>query len=133
MTCDPEQIVRRARALVGVRFRPQGREPETGLDCVGLVLEAFELPASRRDYRLRGSHREEIERELAQYFVSVSAKMAGDVLLCEIAADQVHLAIECGGSFIHADAGIRRIVDTPGRPRWPVVGIFRRISDSALG
>jgi hypothetical protein len=49
----------RARAHVGTRFRPQGRDPRFGLDCVGLILCTFGLPADavRKDYRLRGEHR----------------------------------------------------------------------------
>ena len=49
----------RALALVGVPFRPQGRSAADGLDCAGLALAAFELPADlvRNDYRLRGRHR----------------------------------------------------------------------------
>lgn len=33
-------IAEEARALIGTRFRHQGRDPEVGLDCVGLVLAA---------------------------------------------------------------------------------------------
>jgi hypothetical protein len=47
-------------------------------------------------------------------------------MLCAVAADQVHLAIDCGGSFVHADARLRRIVETPGNPSWPVIAVFRR-------
>ena len=45
----------RAQALVGTRFRPQGRG-EGGLDCVGVVIETFALPdhAAARDDRRRG-------------------------------------------------------------------------------
>ena len=40
----------RARALVGTRFRPQGRS-ELGLDCIGLVVATFGLDPEeiRRD------------------------------------------------------------------------------------
>lgn len=32
-----EAVVARARAAIGARFRPRGRVPEAGLDCVGLA------------------------------------------------------------------------------------------------
>lgn len=121
------EIVKRARSLIGCRFRPQGRDPTLGLDCVGLVTHVFAIPTDlvRRDYRLRGRHRQELESELARFLSPVANARPGDVLLCEVAARQMHLAIHCGGSFIHADAGLRLIVETPGKPRWPVVAAFR--------
>lgn len=122
-------IVRRARALVGSRFRAQGRDPATGLDCVGVILSAFSIPAEgvARDYRLRGPHRSRIEAALLARFRRVSSrdKRCGDVLLCAAAADQIHLAIDCGGSFVHADAKLRAVVETPGEPKWPVVAVYR--------
>ena len=52
----PRDYAERARALVGTRFRAQGRGVG-GLDCVGVVLATFGLPLHlvRRDYRLRKS------------------------------------------------------------------------------
>lgn len=125
------EIVERARALLGCRFRPQGRDPATGLDCVGLVLAAYRIPSAglRRDYRLRGDHRLELQREIEVYFaMSRSAPGAGDLMLCSVAPDQLHLAIRCGTSFVHADAGLGRIVETPGDPPWPVLAAYRRRS-----
>lgn len=129
MTTPANNFVRRARALVGSPFRPQGREPATGLDCVGVVLSVFDIPRDqvRRNYRLRGRHRREIELELGAWFrrLKANGRRAGDVLLCAIAHDQMHLAIDCGASFVHADARLRRIVETPGEPTWPVIAAFR--------
>lgn len=129
MTTDAQEVVARARALVGSRFRRQGRDPVTGLDCVGLVLCAFEIPANdvRRNYRLRGPHQAELERQLATRFrrVNPEARRAGDVLLCAVLPDVMHLAIQCAGSFVHADSRVRKIVETPGAPPWPVVAAFR--------
>lgn len=129
MTIDAQEVVARARALVGSRFRPQGRDPATGLDCVGLVLRAFEIPADkvRQNYRLRGPHKLELEHQLAIRFrrVRAEARCAGDVLLCAVLPDVMHLAVQCAGSFIHADSRLRRIVETPGAPPWPIVAAFR--------
>lgn len=35
------EFIRRARSCVGVRFRHQGRDPKTGLDCAGLAAWAM--------------------------------------------------------------------------------------------
>ena len=119
-----------ARALVGVRFRPQGRAPEFGLDCIGLILCAFDLPQGlvRRDYRMRGDHRREMLIELAKSFRRIAATrhLAGDVLVLEVARDQMHLAIVTAGGFVHADARRGKVVEAPGRPNWPIVAAFRR-------
>jgi len=123
-------IVERARSLIGTRFRAQGRNPDTGLDCVGVLMLTFGIGRDevRRDYRLRGAHRKEIERHLLRHFrrVRPSEKRCGDVLWCDVTADQVHLAIHCGDSFIHADSRLRSVVETPGEPQWQIAGVYRR-------
>lgn len=130
MSSHAEKVVGRARALVGSPFRPQGREACTGLDCVGLALSAYAIPADafRRNYRLRGSYAAEVEAALATRFRKVGVKQArkGDLLLCSVSSDQLHLAISCGDSFVHADSRLRRIVETPGRPHWPVIAAYRQ-------
>ncbi len=120
----------RARALVGTRFRAQGRTPALGLDCIGLVLCAFELPAEgiRRDYRIRGDHRRELLAGLNGPFrrVAPSRRQHGDVMVLQVAPDQLHLAILTNGGFVHADARLGKVVETTGTPRWPILGHFRR-------
>ena len=51
-----DEIVRRARRAIGARFRPQGRSPALGLDCVGLAAFAAGVAMQRipRDYAMRG-------------------------------------------------------------------------------
>jgi len=124
-----EQVAR-ARALVGTRFRPQGREPDIGLDCVGLVMCAFALPAHtvRRDYRLRGEYQRELLAGLSIAFrrVAKSATQPGDVLLLGVAADQLHLAVVTHEGFVHADAARGKVIEMPGEPAWPVIAAFRK-------
>jgi hypothetical protein len=126
-----------ARALLGVPFRPQGRDPGTGVDCIGLIIEAFAIPTTgvRRDYRLRGDHRSEIEAGLLGLFRWVARTQCrpGDVMLLSVAPEQWHLAIRSSAGFIHADAKIGRVVETPGRPPWKLVRVFRKRSRRRKG
>ena len=64
---DGNQVVARARSLIGTRFRSQGRVPGVGLDCVGTVAIATGRDAGRirRDYRLRGETLAALEQGLA--------------------------------------------------------------------
>lgn len=117
----------RARAQLGTRFRPQGRGAQ-GLDCVGLVLATFAIPPGqvRRNYRLRGDHMRELGASLAHHFRRVRCAAPGDVLLIKIADDQLHLGVRTDAGFVHAHAGIGRVVETPGEPPWPVAAVYRK-------
>ncbi len=120
----------RARALAGVRFRPQGRSPAGGLDCIALPAAAAGLdPAMvRRDYGLRGGTPVELERELSRFgFVAADEDAAapGDLLVCAPGAAQLHLAIFTGSGIVHADAALRRVVERPLPVPWPVLGAWR--------
>jgi cell wall-associated NlpC family hydrolase len=129
MTLTAPSIVQRARSLVGAPFRPQGRDPQSGLDCVGVVLRSFLIPAAcvRRDYRLRGPYFGEVEAALSTWFErkNPTESRAGDVILFALPRDVTHLAVHCGETFVHADASLCRVVETPITDRWPMAGTFR--------
>ena len=119
----------RARALVGTRFRSQGRADDA-LDCIGLVVRTFDLDARaiRKNYRLRGDHRSELEHGLLEQFRRIAMRQlrAGDVMLLLVAHDQLHLGVRTSCGFVHAHAGIGFVVETPGMPEWPVLSVYRR-------
>jgi len=123
-----QDVVALARALIGTRFRPQGRDARFGLDCVGLVLAAYRLPVSsvRGDYALRGTDREEIEAAIHPWFRRVPTSWAreGDLMVVQAAADVLHLGIRSGEGMIHADARFG-VVERPGALPWPVLAIYR--------
>ena len=120
----------RARALVGCRFRPQGRDSATGLDCIGLVLDVFRIPPEQvcRNYRLRGNDVQRLRDGLDLFFRTIPAGEAqtGDVLLFQVAPDQLHLGIRTDAGLVHAHAGIGRVVETPGAAPWPILATYRR-------
>lgn len=122
----PEAIVARARALIGTRFRPQGRSAAEGLDCIGLVALAIDVRAVPRDYALRGNSADRLVGELhAAGLVAVDNMAAGDVLVLAPGPAQMHLGIFTGTGLVHGDAGLRRVVERPLPLPWPVLGIWR--------
>lgn len=121
-------VVASARALVGCRYRPQGRDPLTGLDCVGVVFSVFGLSADAapRNYKARSFRFREAVDLIAAHFLKVAEDGPGDLLLMAPSRDQLHLAVATDRGFVHADAGLRKVVETPGQPSWPVVGRYGR-------
>lgn len=122
-----EAIAERARAMVGVRFRPQGRSAAEGLDCVGLAAAALELGGVRADYPLRGGSGAALADALRRAGLSeVASAEAGDVLVMWAGAGQLHLGVWTGSGLVHADAGLRRVVERPGAVPWAVLSVWRQ-------
>lgn len=123
----------RALALVGTPFRPQGRDL-AGLDCVGVVIRVFGLPANAiaDDYRMRGRHLDRVTEVAGRYFrrIPSSRRMPGDLLLLLSGDEQLHFAVLTRNGVVHAHAGLRRVVETPGHTDWPLIGAFRRRVDT---
>jgi murein DD-endopeptidase / murein LD-carboxypeptidase len=127
MPVDPRTA--RARALVGTLFRLHGRDPETGLDCVGLIARAIEREAlAPMGYSMRGGSE-------AGWVAMLNGVMTrrrtgqepGDIVFFKAGPAQFHLGLWTGNSLIHADASLRRVVETPGPPRWPVIGAWGKV------
>ena len=101
-----------------------GRGAE-GLDCVGLVALALRAGgyagAVPSGYSLRGGDWGLLDRLL----VRVVEAEPGDVLVMAVGPGQIHLGIRTVGGFVHADAGLRRVVERPGMPPWPLIGVWR--------
>lgn len=114
----------RARSVVGVRFRRQGRGAD-GFDCVGLVgwAHGVAVPA---DYPGRCGDAARVAAVLVEAgFAQVEQAAAGDVLLMMSGPGQLHLGLSTGGGILHADAVARRVVERRDVP-WPVIGIYRK-------
>ena len=126
MPPSPDEIVARARALVGTRFRPQGRTAVEGLDCIGLAALAIDARNVPRDYALRGASMRRLTGELRTAGLSAADNMApGDVLVLRPGPAQLHLGIFTGTGLVHGDAGLRRVVERPLPLPWPILGIWR--------
>ena len=116
-----------AEALVGTPFRLHGRDPATGLDCVGVVVAALtaigRAVESNAAYALRNrSIVGLLELAEANGLTDTRAPLApGDLVLVRPGPGQHHLLVAAGPAlFIHAHAGLRRVVIQPGPLPWPI-------------
>ena len=120
-------VVAAARAAIGVRFRLHGRDPATGLDCVGLAAIALGEATVPSGYALRGGDPARVAAMIDAFgLMPIADARAGDLLLCASGPGQLHLAIDSGAGVIHADAMLRRVVERPGPVPWPVLGRWRQ-------
>ena len=113
----PDRLASEAEKLVGCPFRLHGRDPRSGIDCIGLLAAAMSgvgrsiaLPTG---YPLRLN---DLTRWLPNPqdcgFIAADLPFeAGDVVLTQPGPGQVHLAIAGPElTWIHAHAGLRRVV-----------------------
>ncbi|MPT49090.1 MAG: peptidoglycan endopeptidase [Sphingobium sp.] len=128
-----QAIVDAARTCVGGAFRLHGRDPATGLDCVGLVVCALEGAGCRRaahvvptGYHMRGGNLAQQQAALiAAGLQRASNHQPGDIVMVRPGPAQHHLMVATGEGFIHAHAGLRRVVEMPGLSPWPVISVWR--------
>lgn len=122
-----EAIAAAARALVGTRFRLHGRDPATGVDCVGVAaIACSQVGAGPRGYALRGGSADGFAAMLDRAgLVRVAEGGCGDIALVEAGPGQFHLLVMTDKGFVHADAALRRVVERPGQVPWRVIGYWR--------
>ncbi|WP_298198658.1 hypothetical protein [Novosphingobium sp.] len=116
-------LAQAALALVGCRYRLHGRDPATGLDCVGVLAVALALigrsQALPGGYPLRTSAVPDLAGLARDHgFVPVppgTGIAPGEVWLLRPGPGQWHLALVApdGASLIEAHAGLRRVVRVP--------------------
>ena len=122
-----DAVVARARELLGVRFRHQGRSARHGLDCLGLLMVVAEgcgirfdeLAPSALDRTDYGSRPDAalLEALLTQWLQPVAQVRPGDVLLLRVQGAPQHLALvtdypQAGAlGMIHAYAPARMVVE----------------------
>jgi hypothetical protein len=127
-----ELLAAAAAQLVGAPFRLHGRDPATGLDCIGVLAAALSTCCNSvhlpRGYTLRTR----VLPDLGVYVsgcglvTATGTVVAGDVLLVRAGPGQFHLLIATGSEeFIHAHAGLKRVIRGALVPDWPVVRHWR--------
>lgn len=127
----------KAMSLCGAPFCLHGRDAETGLDCIGLAEQC--LIAARFEceppngYSIRGGSERSISKFMAEAgFVRFSPETTlceGDIVLVRPGPVQWHFLIRAQGGFVHAHAGLGKVVFCPGDAPWPIVSIFRLAED----
>jgi cell wall-associated NlpC family hydrolase len=127
-------LARAAENLVGVTFRQHGRDPASGLDCIGVFVAAMaaigRTIAAPNGYAMRlrefGAF-----RHLATAWGFAEAEgpiQPGDVLMFTVGPVQFHLAVAARGDWlVHAHAGLRRVVLGPAGADWRTAGHWRLI------
>ena len=120
---DERAFAAAAAALSGIPFRLHGRDPATGLDCVGLVVAALERcgrqAVAPEGYALRALSVAPLlgfaERNGFSAHDPRTPTQAGNLVLLRLSAIQAHLAIALDHDrFVHAHAGLRKVVIESG-------------------
>jgi cell wall-associated NlpC family hydrolase len=132
MTCARALAVA-AESLVGCRFRLHGRDPETGLDCIGVLAAALARTGRTVDfptgYGLRTSRYDQLD-DLARghgFVLAEDAIEPGDVLFVRSGPGQMHLmmAALAPGRMVEAHARLGRVVLSRGGISQPVLTHWR--------
>jgi len=132
MTDQQQRFAAAAIKCLDTPFRLHGRSSRFGLDCVGLVIVCLaavskEIP-HLPDYGLRNIRLNGLSKTArkAGFVPATGGVQTGDLLLVRPGPAQTHFLIASGASaFVHADAGLRRVVQIPGPLRWPIIRHFR--------
>lgn len=128
------RLARAAEALVGTPFRLHGRDPATGLDCIGLFAAA--MATAGRDIAVPTGYPLRVRRLEGWLPDPASCGLcpaqggveAGDVLLIAPGPCQLHLLIAgASGGWIHAHAGLRRVVEDKLRPAGHLIHHWRSV------
>lgn len=129
-----DHLVACARTFLDVRFKHQGRHPQSGLDCLGLLIATAQksgltfhgMPPAALDNRQYGARPDTnyLQTALKRYLRPVSEPQLGDVLLLNIEGRPQHLALVSDYpmneqlGMIHAYAMARKVVEHRLDERW---------------
>lgn len=119
----PNRLADEAAKLVGVSFRLHGRDPKTGLDCIGLLAAAMARGGHPRTFptgyplRLRDLSQWLPAPEACGFAAASPPYQPGDVVMVQPGPAQFHLAIaDRTLGWVHAHAGLRRVVRDAALP-----------------
>lgn len=125
-----QDVVDAARKYLGVKWKHQGRNPESGLDCLGLVVQVAKdmgmTPHDPVDYT-KSPDGQRLLAELNTQLNPVVDYDTGDILLIRMGTNPQHLAfVTESGGIIHSYANIRRVVEHPLDDEWKrkIVGAY---------
>jgi cell wall-associated NlpC family hydrolase len=111
-----EKFAQAAEACLGARFRLQGRDPATGLDCVGLIVWCAQqcgLTVSHQPAYTLTSRPDALLHELEAAGFCLQDKLVpvlGDVIVFCMDNQLHHVAVATRAGMTHADMRFRRVV-----------------------
>ncbi len=118
-----ELMIVAARACLGTPFHHQGRMPQVGLDCIGLVIVALRAAGiavrDRTDYARWPTGAALAQALLAHGASPVPEPRRGAVLLFALAGQAQHVALATSAdTMIHAYAPVGAVVETRRNAVW---------------
>ena len=139
MTFDRQRFINDAIALVaqGVRFRHQGTDPATGLDCVNLPrylcgLQGIALPPElNKEFESYSESPDgwRLLEIMRQYFPEIQSSSAGDLLIIYARRNPKHLAIQVSdGNPPMVVEAYRSETDPAGRLQHQPLDFRRRVA-----
>lgn len=128
-------VIEAAREWMGTPWRHQGRVRGVGVDCGGLVIEAFKAcgvlpPGFDVGQYGRNPDLPRIISTLSQWASEADDILPGDVLLFTIVDAPRHLAIATDIGMIHAYQGLNCVTEHVIDKRWRrrLYKIFRPVA-----
>lgn len=102
-----------AKQYLGVKWVHQGRNPHTGLDCAGLIIQIMKdmnVPVSdRHDYprvAFDGQMQQALDKEPYLHEIPRKDMQIGDILVMRISLQPQHLAVYNGDTLVHASCSV---------------------------
>lgn len=127
-----DDLAAAALSLVGTPYRLHGRDPASGLDCLGLFSAAVAVCGQRcclpQGYGLRLTSLPAIAPYAAEigFFMARPPGQPGDVHFIRPGPAQLHLLIAAGDDrYVHAHAGLRRVVVSGWTETWQTQSLWR--------
>ena len=120
-------------SLRGSEFRLHGRDGISGLDCIGLADQCLIAAGFNcrppNGYSIRGGSERMITNFMTtagfERFAPETRLCEGDIVLVRPSPVQWHFLIRAKDGFVHAHAGLGKVVFCPGDSPWPIISIFR--------
>ena len=126
------ELAAAAESLAGTPFRLHGRDPASGLDCVGLLGAALAKCGARahlpNGYALRALFLPDLEKfaEGCGLAPADGPIFEGDVVLVRIEPCQHHLLIAARqGRFVHAHASLGKVIVCDALPEGRIIHHWR--------
>lgn len=130
-----EAVAAAAEALIGAPFRLHGRNPKTGIDCIGVVILSLasgaDIHIDPGRYGLRNLDISAgCDAAKSSRLIDLGeANRSGDIIMVKAGPAAFHLLVAgFADQLIHAHAGLRTVVAMPGPVTWPIIRTWRPVA-----